>query len=133
MAWCWSISARSGVAASATVLVLGVPTGSWAITASPPAPATISLSGTGHPKCTTLKYHLNKLAPRIVLRITKGGSVYHSVKLNVPAGDRSFRWCGTRTSGQPVGHNAFYSTIFRKTPVGKTLGVSVPQKIMVVP
>lgn len=124
MASSWSVSARKIVAAAA-VLPLLLPPTTWALTTSPAALSTISLSGTGNPKCTTLKYHLKQTAGRIILWIGKdetghtGSRIWRMRKDGVPAGDRSFRWCGTTLQGAPLGPGVLFWHVVRRSADGR--------------
>ncbi len=119
---------------AAIVCVVGPPATAWGLTTYPAAPRTISLTRTGHPRCTTLKYVLDKPAPRSVLSVHRRSlRVYRAVRVAVPPGARSFRWCGEKIGGGHVSWCHFSWRIKRESPRGHILSRSQPQPVYVVP
>ncbi|MEP6641530.1 MAG: hypothetical protein ABJB93_06435 [Gaiellales bacterium] len=83
----------------ATAILLVAPATALAVTTGPAQPPTISISGTGAPKCTKLPYTIQSVRHKVILRITRSTmasakAVKHVRLRNVKAGKYTFNWCG---------------------------------------
>ena len=83
----------------ATAILLVVPATALAVTTRPAQPPTISISGTGAPKCTKLPYTIQSVRHKVILRITRSTAasakaVKHFRLRNVKAGKYTLNWCG---------------------------------------
>jgi hypothetical protein len=83
----------------ATAILLVAPATALAVTTGPAQPPTISISGTGAPKCTKLPYSILSLRHKVILRITRSTAaaakaVKHVRLRDVKAGKHTFAWCG---------------------------------------
>jgi flagellar hook assembly protein FlgD len=83
----------------ATAMLLVAPATALAVTTGPAQPPTISISGTGAPKCTKLPYNVLTVRHKVILRITRkttssAKAVKHIRLRKVPAGNHTFNWCG---------------------------------------
>jgi hypothetical protein len=83
----------------ATAILLVAPATALAVTTGQAQPTTISISGTGAPKCTKLPYNILSLRHKVILRITRSTAasakaVKHIRLRNVKGGNYHFDWCG---------------------------------------
>jgi hypothetical protein len=83
----------------ATAILLVAPATALAVTTGPAQPTTISISGTGAPKCTKLPYNIMSVRHKVILRITRSTAasakaVKHIRLRNVKGGNYTFNWCG---------------------------------------
>lgn len=79
----------------ATILLVAVPAAATAnLVTYQAVPKTISLSGSGHPKCTGLGFSITTHADRVVVWVGRAGSAWVKSLPNVPKGRHSVMFCG---------------------------------------
>jgi hypothetical protein len=109
----------------ATAILLVVPATALAVTTRPAQPPTISISGTGAPKCTKLPFIIQSLRHKVILRITRttaasAKAVKHVRLRNVKRGVYNLDWCGH----DDVTHQVTPGTYFWR--VGATAKAGAP-------
>jgi hypothetical protein len=97
----------------ATAILLVVPATALAVTTGPAQPPTISISGTGAPKCTKLPFTIRSLRHKVILRITRSTAasakaVKHFRLRNVKAGTYTLTWCGHDDATHPVTPGTYF-------------------------
>lgn len=97
----------------ATAILLVAPATALAVTTGQAQPPTISISGTGAPRCTKLPYNIRSLRHKVILRITRNTAasakaVKHIRVRNVKGGNYTFNWCGHDDSTHPVKPGTYY-------------------------
>lgn len=118
-------------------ILLLFPATAWAIKTSPAVPSTISITGNGYPKCTILKYHLDKFAARVDLSVhAPDNTRFGANNYVVPAGDRSFRWCADvayREKPQHALPGTWHWRVVRQNRLGQAVSTSTTRTFEVVP
>ena len=79
--------------------LIALPATAFALTSSPASPLTVSISGTGHPQCTTLSYTTTaKLDYRSMIHFNNAEQSI--LTDSVMAGRHSISWCASPTAAR---------------------------------